>query len=57
MAVREEVQKEGHVVHVIALEVHDSTPLLIEVRTLRQFLESDQVIDCDCSNYWLAPSK
>ena len=24
----------------------------IEVRTLRQFLESDQVIDCDCSNYW-----
>jgi hypothetical protein len=23
-----------------------------EVRTLRQFLESDQVIDCDCSNYW-----
>lgn len=25
----------------------------IEVRTLRQFLESDQVIDCDCSNYWM----
>ena len=25
----------------------------IEVRTLRQFLESDQVIDCDCSNYWI----
>lgn len=25
----------------------------IEVRTLRQFLESDQVIDCDCSNYWV----
>lgn len=24
-----------------------------EVRTLRQFLESDQVIDCDCSNYWI----
>lgn len=24
-----------------------------EVRTLRQFLESDQVIDCDCSNYWV----
>ena len=24
----------------------------LEVRTLRQFLESDQVIDCDCSNYW-----
>ncbi len=23
-----------------------------QVRTLRQFLESDQVIDCDCSNYW-----
>lgn len=26
--------------------------MAIEVRTLRQFLESDQVIDCDCSNYW-----
>lgn len=25
----------------------------IEVRTLRQFLDSDQVIDCDCSNYWV----
>lgn len=25
----------------------------LEVRTLRQFLESDQVIDCDCSNYWV----
>lgn len=25
--------------------------MAIEVRTLRQFLESDQVIDCDCSNY------
>lgn len=24
----------------------------LEVRTLRQFLESDQVIDCDCSNHW-----
>ena len=24
----------------------------LQVRTLRQFLESDQVIDCDCSNYW-----
>lgn len=24
-----------------------------EVRTLGQFLESDQVIDCDCSNYWV----
>jgi len=24
-----------------------------QVRTLRQFLESDQVIDCDCSNYWV----
>jgi len=24
-----------------------------EVRTLGQFLESDQVIDCDCSNYWI----
>ena len=24
-----------------------------EVWTLRQFLESDQVIDCDCSNYWV----
>lgn len=24
-----------------------------EVRTLAQFLESDQVIDCDCSNYWV----
>ena len=24
-----------------------------EVRTLRQFLDSDQVIDCDCSNYWI----
>lgn len=24
-----------------------------EVRTLRQFLESDQVIECDCSNYWV----
>lgn len=23
------------------------------VRTLRQFVESDQVIDCDCSNYWV----
>ena len=25
----------------------------LEVRTLRHFLESDQVIDCDCSNYWV----
>ena len=25
----------------------------LEVRTLRQFLESDQVIDCDCSNHWV----
>ena len=25
----------------------------IQVRTLREFLESDQVIDCDCSNYWI----
>lgn len=25
----------------------------IEVRTLRQFIDSDQVIDCDCSNYWV----
>lgn len=25
----------------------------LQVRTLRQFLESDQVIDCDCSNYWV----
>lgn len=25
----------------------------LEVRTLRQSLESDQVIDCGCSNYWL----
>lgn len=25
----------------------------IEIRTLRQFIESDQVIDCDCSNYWV----
>lgn len=25
---------------------------MFQVRTLRQFLESDQVIDCDCSNYW-----
>jgi len=24
----------------------------LEVRTLRQFLESGQVIDCDCLNYW-----
>ena len=24
----------------------------LQVRTLRQFLDSDQVIDCDCSNYW-----
>jgi hypothetical protein len=24
-----------------------------QIRTLRQFLESDQVIDCDCSNYWV----
>lgn len=24
----------------------------LEVRTLRQFLESDQVIHCDCSNHW-----
>ena len=27
--------------------------LKYEVRTLRQFLESDQLIDCDCSNYWV----
>lgn len=26
---------------------------IIQVRTLREFLESDQVIDCDCSNYWV----
>ena len=26
---------------------------MLEVRTLKQFLESDQVIDCDCSNYWV----
>ncbi|HTN64179.1 MAG TPA: hypothetical protein VL147_21920 [Devosia sp.] len=25
---------------------------IVQVRTLREFLESDQVIDCDCSNYW-----
>jgi hypothetical protein len=25
----------------------------IQVRTLRQFLESEQKIDCDCSNYWV----
>jgi hypothetical protein len=25
----------------------------LQVRTLREFLESDQVIDCDCSNYWV----
>jgi hypothetical protein len=24
-----------------------------QVRTLRQFLDSDQVIDCDCTNYWV----
>ena len=24
----------------------------IQVRTLQQFLESEQTIDCDCSNYW-----
>jgi len=24
-----------------------------EVRTLKQFLDSDQKIDCDCSNYWV----
>jgi hypothetical protein len=27
--------------------------MAIEVRTLKQFLDSDQVIDCDCSNYWV----
>jgi hypothetical protein len=26
---------------------------ILQVRTLREFLESDQVIDCDCSNYWV----
>jgi len=25
----------------------------LEVRNLLQFLDSDQVIDCDCSNYWV----
>lgn len=25
----------------------------LEVRTLRQFLESDQTIECDCSNTWV----
>ena len=24
-----------------------------EVRALKQFLDSDQKIDCDCSNYWV----
>ena len=27
--------------------------MAFEVRTLKQFLDSDQVIDCDCSNYWV----
>lgn len=27
--------------------------MAIEVRTLRQFIESEQVIDCDCSNYFV----
>lgn len=25
----------------------------LEVRTLRQFLMSDQTIECDCTNYWV----
>lgn len=25
---------------------------MLQVRTLRQFLDSDQAIDCYCSNYW-----
>lgn len=28
-------------------------PNLLKVRTLRQFLESGQTINCDCSNYWV----
>lgn len=27
-------------------------PAHLQVRTLRQFLENGQVIECDCSNYW-----
>src|SRR3569623_280311 len=31
----------------------DGRPMsTLQIRTLRQFLESDQVIDCNCSNYW-----